>query len=304
MATSGRVEIQFRPGQAHGKLSVLAASLSTTAHAALFALVLAHGDAWQYRVQAVRSGHAAAPVVARYVALQPVAQAAPATRPPAAPTPAKRVARRTTQLQTPAPRIRLATQQPVIQEDEGPLAPPALRPMEVQYARAPVSAPLSSEPVSTSTEPRPGAQSREDGEAAGAPRAPMFGRGDLRVAELVTAPGTACPALRQPPGWKARDGALIVAVGFVVDTQGVVDPNSLRIVQSAAGPHAPNEYFSHIYVVGQNPTVDRQLREAGASWDSVVTDDVVRHVKALAFRPATRDGHAERSTVLVSCQAS
>jgi hypothetical protein len=86
MATSGRVEIQFRPGQAHGKLSMLAVSLSTTAHAALFALVLTHGDAWQYRVPAVRSGHAAAPIVARFVALQPVTPATPAAHPAAAPT--------------------------------------------------------------------------------------------------------------------------------------------------------------------------------------------------------------------------
>jgi hypothetical protein len=303
MANRARVEIQL-PAQAHGKLSAVAASLSATAHVAFFALVLSHGDAWQYRVQAVRSGHAAAPIAARYVALAPVAPAAPTARKRPAPTPTKRVARRTTQLETPVPRIRLATEQPEIHQDDGPLAPPPLRPMDMKYARAPVSAPLSSEPMASAAAPRPGVQSPEDGQAAGAPRAPMFGRGDLRVAELVTAPGTACPTLRQPPGWKPRDGALIVAVGFVVDTQGVVEPSSLRIMQSIDGPREPNQYFSHIYVVGQNRTVDRELRKAGPTWDSLVTDEVVRHVKALAFRPATRDGHAERSTVLVSCQAS
>ena len=55
--------------------------------------------------------------------------------------------------------------------------------------------------------------------------------------------------------------------------------------------------------MGGTAQTDPSLRAEGAEWDSLAVEDVRRHVKHLAFRPALRDGGPARSTVMVSCQS-
>ena len=127
------------------------------------------------------------------------------------------------------------------------------------------------------------------------------GHGGTKVAELLTADGTACPALRRPPGW--TQPGLTVAVAFVVDARGIVDRRSLRVVESPERPQVDFRYYSHIYAVSSTARVDGKLRDAGTAYDSLLTDEVMGHVTNLLFRPAMRDGQAIPSTVLVACQS-
>jgi hypothetical protein len=137
-------------------------------------------------------------------------------------------------------------------------------------------------------------------------RVPMTGiepaRGGLeRVAELVGVAGSACPELRPPAMWSKRQ--LAVAVTFVVDTTGAVDPATLRVIESPDRPQTDHQFHSRIYVVGTTVRTDAGGVDP-AAYDSVVTADVASHVTGLVFRPALREGRAVRSTVLVSCQTS
>jgi len=137
-------------------------------------------------------------------------------------------------------------------------------------------------------------------------RAPTTGarparRGLDRVAELVGEVGSACPALHTLAAWSKRQFA--VAVAFVVDTNGAVDPATLRVIESPDRPQTEHRFHSHIYVVGATVRVDPG-RIAPAAYDSVLTEEVTSHVAGLVFRPALRDSRAVRSTVLVSCQTS
>lgn len=142
----------------------------------------------------------------------------------------------------------------------------------------------------TGRDPRPGL-------ALGDPEA----RGGTRIPELLSGPGTACPPLRRPPAWRERE--LTVSVAFVVDARGAVDPRTLRVVRSAERPQTDHRRYSHIYGVSSIAQVDDRLRDLTATYDSVVTGEVVKHVATLLFRPAMRDGRAVTSTVLVSCQS-
>jgi len=126
-------------------------------------------------------------------------------------------------------------------------------------------------------------------------------RGGSQVAELLTAAGTACPSLRRPPSWKERD--VTVSIAFVVDQRGIVEPRTLRVVQSPERPQTDYRYYSHIYAVSSTARIDGKLRDLAAAYDSVMTDEVMSHVANLLFRPATRDGQPIPSTVLVSCQS-
>ncbi len=127
-------------------------------------------------------------------------------------------------------------------------------------------------------------------------------RGTMIVAELITGAGTACPELRLPQHWPT--GAANVTVAFVVDTRGDVDPATLRVVESPERPRRESRFYSHIYAVATNAREDRGLPDAGMAYDSVVTRDVLQHVRSLEFHPALRDGRPTRSTVLVSCQTT
>jgi len=127
------------------------------------------------------------------------------------------------------------------------------------------------------------------------------GRGGTKVAELLTADGTACPELRRPP--ERKDPGLTVAVAFVVDARGIVDPRSLRVVESPERARIDHHFYSHIYAVTSTAHPDGKLRDLAASYDSVITDEVMSHVANLLFHPAMRDGQAISSTVLVSCQS-
>jgi hypothetical protein len=131
----------------------------------------------------------------------------------------------------------------------------------------------------------------------------MAGRGRMQVAELVSPAGTACPTLHRPADWDGSADGFVVAMAFVVDSTGAVDPATLRVVQSPNRVRVAGEFYSHIYAVSGTAETDASLRQTGGEWDSLAVDDVRRHVKYLAFRPALRDGRPERSTVMVSCQS-
>jgi hypothetical protein len=122
-----------------------------------------------------------------------------------------------------------------------------------------------------------------------------------RVAELVGEAGSACPELRPPAAWAKRQFA--VAVAFVVDTNGAVDRATLQVIESPGQPRTDHRFRTHIYVVGASVRVDPG-RTPSAAYDSVLAGEVASHVAGLEFRPALREGHAIRSTVLVSCQTS
>jgi hypothetical protein len=126
-------------------------------------------------------------------------------------------------------------------------------------------------------------------------------RGPDRVAELVSGVGSACPELTRPAGRSHREVA--VSVAFVVDTNGRVDRQTLRVIGSPNRPQTDNQFHSRIFIVGATAR-DRRDHLDAVSYDSLVTGDVASHVSHLAFRPAMRGGRAIRSTVLVSCQSS
>jgi hypothetical protein len=126
-------------------------------------------------------------------------------------------------------------------------------------------------------------------------------RGLDRVAELVTGAGSACPELRLPAALAHRD--LAVALAFVVDTSGLVDRATLRVVESPSQPPTEQRFHSHIYVVGATVRPDRSGIDP-TGYDSVVTHEVASHVADLVFRPALKEGRKVRSTVLISCQTS
>jgi len=131
-------------------------------------------------------------------------------------------------------------------------------------------------------------------EEIGAPK-----RGEDRVAELVTGTSSACPALEAPAAWPHP--TLVVSVSFVVDTSGVVDHASIRVVASPGHPSTDRRYHAHVYVVAA--TMHAHARPMPpARYDSLVTSELRSHAASLTFRPALQDGQPVRSSVLISCQ--
>jgi hypothetical protein len=126
-------------------------------------------------------------------------------------------------------------------------------------------------------------------------------RGLDRVAELMAGAGSACPEFRPPVALAHR--GLAVTVAFVVDTLGVVDRTTLRVIESPGRPQTEHRFQSHIYVVGAKVRPDRGHIDP-AAYDSVVSHEVAGHVADLVFRPALKEGRTVRSTVLISCQTS
>jgi hypothetical protein len=124
-------------------------------------------------------------------------------------------------------------------------------------------------------------------------------RGLDQVAELVGEAGSACPELRPPAAGAKRQFA--VAVAFVVDTNGGVDPATLQVIESPGQPRTDHRFHAHVYVVGARVRVDPG-RIPPAAYDSVLTGEVASHMAGLVVRPALREGRVIRSTVLVSCQ--
>jgi hypothetical protein len=126
-------------------------------------------------------------------------------------------------------------------------------------------------------------------------------RGVYQAATLMTPAGSACPELPVPPEWDGRE--VSVAVAFVVDTTGKVDPSRLQVVESPGRRPAGRGFYPRIYVVGTKAGTSTS-RVSPASYDSVATEAVTRHVSALRFRPALVGGKPVRSTVLVACHRS
>jgi hypothetical protein len=118
-----------------------------------------------------------------------------------------------------------------------------------------------------------------------------------RLPELVGGTGSACPDPRSAGA--GRQSA--VAVAFVVDTNGRVDPATLQVIESPSRPRTDHRFHARVYVVGTSLRVDHGRISPAAS-DSVLTEAVASHVAGLVFRPALREDRVVRSTVLVSCQ--
>lgn len=125
------------------------------------------------------------------------------------------------------------------------------------------------------------------------------GRGLDRVAELPTGASSACPELRPPAEWAGREFA--VSVSFVVDTNGTVDRETLRVVESPGVPQSDRQYHARVYMVAASVRRDAGQVDA-AAYGSEVAGEVASHAAGLVFRPALKDGQAVRSSVLISCQ--
>ena len=125
------------------------------------------------------------------------------------------------------------------------------------------------------------------------------GHGLDRLPELVGGTGSACPEPRPSPAGAKRQSA--VAVAFVVDTNGRVDPATLEVIESPGQPRTDHRFRARVYVVGASLRVNPGRIPPAAS-DSVLTEEVASHVARLVFRPALREDRVIRSTVLVSCQ--
>lgn len=125
------------------------------------------------------------------------------------------------------------------------------------------------------------------------------GHGLDRLPELVGGTGSACPAPRPSGAGTRRQSA--VAVAFVVDTNGRVDPATLEVIESPGQPRADHQFHARVYVVGASLRVAPGRTPPAAS-DSVLTEEVASHVAGLVFLPALREDRVVRSTVLVSCQ--
>jgi hypothetical protein len=137
-------------------------------------------------------------------------------------------------------------------------------------------------------------------------RAPEIGvdsarRGLDRLPELMGGTGTACPELQVPAASTKPQTA--VAVTFVVDTNGTVDPATLQVIESPGQPRTDRRFHARVYVVGASALADSG-RSPPAADDSALTEEVASHVADLVFRPALRRGRAIRSSVMVSCQTS
>jgi hypothetical protein len=127
---------------------------------------------------------------------------------------------------------------------------------------------------------------------------PAVAPGVDRAASLVAPTGDACPQLPRPPD--GARGQHAVAVALVVEADGRVDPAELRVVESPSHPASERRFYPRIYVVGAR--VGRAAaRIDAASYDSVVTRTVTRHMTGLAFHPAVKEGRPVRSTVLIAC---
>jgi hypothetical protein len=186
---------------------------------------------------------------------------------------------------------------PVVTE---PATPPAVEVQELSPvvitgtgSSGPAPGPLGS----SGSRLAPSVGLRVEGSRAAAPSR----RGPDRVVELVSGVGSACPELLRSAGRSQR--AVAVSVAFVVDTNGRVDRQTLRVIGSPNRPQTDNQFHSRIYIVGATTRDGRELVDP-ITYDSLVTGDVASHVSHLAFRPALRAGRAIRSTVLVSCQTS
>jgi hypothetical protein len=127
--------------------------------------------------------------------------------------------------------------------------------------------------------------------------------GSTRVAELLSKAGNACPELRRPGHLNGPEAALEVAVSFVVDSLGAVDPATMQVVQAPGMPVPKRWFVPHIYAVATTARVDRGLPEAAPEFGAIIARDVLRHVAGLRFRPGTRNGRPTRSSVLVACRS-
>lgn len=124
-------------------------------------------------------------------------------------------------------------------------------------------------------------------------------RGVDRLPELVGGTGSACPELRASA--TRTTGQSAVAVAFVVDTNGRVDPATLQVLESPGQPRTDHRFLTRVYVVGATLRVSRGRNPPTAD-DAVLTREVASHVAGLVFRPALLADRVIQSTVMVSCQ--
>jgi hypothetical protein len=181
--------------------------------------------------------------------------------------------------------------------ESGSLTPPPLN-----LAAAPTIAMSEMEPM------RPEAPERH-GELAVALRAheePIqhADHSVLRVAQLRGNPSEACPELRLPRSGSGRRDTLAVAVAFIVDTVGSIDPATIQIVQAPGRPHVETGFVPHIYTVSASARVDRSLPTEASAYGAIVAGDVLSHIASLRFHPGSRNGRPAQSMVLISCQVT
>ena len=108
-----------------------------------------------------------------------------------------------------------------------------------------------------------------------------------RLPELVGGTGSACPELRASA--TRTTGQSAVAVAFVVDTNGRVDPATLQVLESPGQPRTDHRFLTRVYVVGATLRVNRG-RSPPTADDAVLTKEVASHVAGLVFRPALPGG--------------
>jgi hypothetical protein len=197
------------------------------------------------------------------------------TRPTSSPTAVPTPPRRRADL-PPAPHVELAAASPL------PIDVPAV-----------ASVAIPAEPARPSVETRLGIR---------APT-PNANHGLASVAELRGRPSDACPELRRPRPGNDRD-TLAVAVAFVVDTVGRIDPSTLRVVQAPGRPDALTGFVPHIYTISTSARVDRSLPTEVSEYGAILADDVLSHVSGLRFRPGSRNGRPAESMVLIACQVT
>lgn len=175
-----------------------------------------------------------------------------------------------------------------------PTGPPSV-------ARSAGASPRAGGPSTQVEELLPGATVTSLGMAgppAEAESSPAVTRGVDRAATLVAPTGSACPQLPLPPA--GARGQLSVAVALVVEADGRVNPEGLRVVESPGHRTSERRFYPRIYVVGARPGRAAE-RIDPAAYDSAITRTLTRHMTGLAFRPALRGGRPVRSTVLIAC---
>ena len=124
------------------------------------------------------------------------------------------------------------------------------------------------------------------------------------AAQLRGNPGDACPEIRRPGAWTDSRDMLAVAVAFVVDSSGAIDPATMKVVQAPGMPALRTGFVPHIYTVSAAARIDRSLPHEIGAFGAIVADDVLNHVARLRFRPGLLNGRPAQSMVLISCQVS
>jgi hypothetical protein len=271
--------------------SLQAAGFSLVLHAGAFALAVSVCGRWAVaRPATVSLSHGRIAAVS-YLAMAPTAR-------PEGPIVRGKVVK-------PRPVPNRPPQHQIIQSSLFALIPAALDRSVSTASPEPPPATTTPEPTTGDSLSASGDQPVVDApvEAAADASSNAAARGITNAAELRSRPGDACPVLRRPPRFEFPEDGLEVAVSFVVDTAGSVDPATLHVVDQPGAPAVATGFLPRVYVVGVQSRQDRTLPAAGPAFGAILADDLVRRVATLRFKPASRDGRPTPSGVLIACRA-